>query len=172
MTTIETVVTFLEMRAKHLVLVPVPAIPKLMLMRAESPSVGFYRYLYDAVGRDYYWVDRKRLADAELAAIIQEDRVQVWVTYVAGQPAGYFEVDAREAPGQVELAYLGLTPAFHGLGLGKWMLAEAIRACWAGNPQRVVVETCTLDGPGALSLYQKMGFVPYDRQDKIIEVGD
>jgi len=27
------------------------------------PSVAFYRFLYDSVGRDWNWVDRKRLSD-------------------------------------------------------------------------------------------------------------
>ena len=61
-------------------------------------------------------------------------------------------------------------PAFQGLGLGSWLLAEAIRACWARKPARVIVETCTLDSPAALPLYQKMGFTPYAREDKTLEI--
>lgn len=172
MASIEVTVTYLEMTAEPALHVPTPAIPKLMLMRAEKPSVAFYRYLYDAVGHGYSWTDRKRLGDGELAAILQDERVEVWVTYVAGQPAGYFEVDAREAPAHVELMYFGLTPEFHGRGLGKWLLAEAIRACWARKPGRVIVETCTLDGPAALPLYQKLGFVPFARKTKVVETED
>ena len=169
MNRVETIVTFLEMRAEPLHRVPVPALPRLMLMRAEQPSTGFYRFLYDAVGRDFFWVDRRKLDDQELAAIVHDERVEVWVVYVAGQPAGYFEVDARSAPETVELMYLGLTPEFRGKGLGKWMLAEAIRACWAKSPERVIVETCTLDSPAALPLYQKMGFTPYHRKHKVVD---
>ena len=167
---VETTVTMLEMLAEPLLQVPVPAIPKLMLMRAEQPSVAFYRFLYDVVGRDYTWVDRKALSDSELACIIHDERVEIWVVHVAGQPAGYFEIDGRGAPELVELLYLGLVPEFHGRGLGKWLLAEAIRACWAQRPKRVVVETCTLDGPAALPLYQKMGFRPYARKQKWVDV--
>jgi GNAT superfamily N-acetyltransferase len=167
---VSTTVTFLEMKDEPLLHVVAPSNLKLMLMRAERPSVGFYRFLYDAVGRNYQWTDRKRLSDDDLSAIIGDERVEVWVVYVAGQPAGYFEVDARREPGEVELLYLGLTRDFHGIGLGKWLLAQAIRACWARKPQRVIVETCTLDGPAALPLYQKLGFVPYDRREKIVTV--
>jgi GNAT superfamily N-acetyltransferase len=165
---LETTVTFLEMREELHHHVATPTNLKLMLMRAERPSVGFYRYLYDAVGRNYIWVDRRKLSDEELARIIGDERVEVWVLYAAGEPAGYFEIDRRSGP-ITELQYFGLIPAFHGRGLGKWFLAEAIRACWAAKPERVVVETCTLDGPAALPLYQKMGFVPYDRQTKILD---
>ena len=52
--------------------------------------------------------------------------------------------------------------------LGKWLLAEAIRAAWAKLPKRVIVQTCTLDGPAALPLYQKMGFTPYAQEPKIM----
>ncbi|MFO1121190.1 MAG: GNAT family N-acetyltransferase [Hyphomicrobiales bacterium] len=166
---IETTVTMLEMRAEPLLHVPPPAIPKLMLMRAEQPSADFYHFLYDGVGRDLAWVDRKRLSQEDLLTIIHDERVAIWVAYSAGQPAGYFEVDQRALPSQVELEYFGLLPAFRGRGLGKWLLAEAIRACWAGKPERVIVETCTLDGPAALPLYQKMGFAPYARLQKVIE---
>ena len=170
----ETVVTYLEMQAEplHLPHAPTPALPKLMLMRAESPSTGFYRYLYDAVGHTHMWIDRKTLTDEALAAIIQDPEVEVWVVYVAGQPAGYFEIDGRDAPAVVELVYLGITQDFQRMGLGKWLLAEAIRACWARSPERVIVETCTLDGSSALPLYQKMGFTPYDRRTKTITVPD
>jgi GNAT superfamily N-acetyltransferase len=168
---IETTVTFLEMRAEPQLHVPPPANLKLLLLHAEKPSVTFYRFLYGAVGHTYHWVDRDKLDDAELAAIVQDARVEIWVAYAAGQPAGYFEVDATPLP-DVELQYFGLIPQFQGLGLGKWLLAEAIRACWARRPERVIVQTCTLDGAAALPLYQKLGFVPYDRTEKVVEVSD
>ena len=170
MPTLQTTVTFLEMTAEPLLRVAPPAKVKISLMCVEAPAVAFYRFLYDAVGRSFHWVDRKQLGDAELAAIIHDPNVEVWVVNVGGQPAGYFEVDARRAPVEVELEYFGLLPEFHGLGLGKWLLAEAIRACWSRKPLRVSVQTCTLDGPAALPLYQKLGFEAYDRMEKTVEI--
>lgn len=170
MTALHTTVTFLEMTAEPLLHIAPPGNLKISLMRAEAPAVAFYRFLYDAVGRSFHWVDRKRLSDAELSAIIANELVEVWVVYVGGQPAGYFEVDARRTPEEVELEYFGLLPQFHGQGLGKWLLAEAIRACWSRKPARIVVQTCTLDGPAALPLYQRLGFMPYDRQEKVMEI--
>lgn len=165
---LQTTVTFLEMHAEPNLRVAQPVNMRLMLLRAERPTVPFYRFLYDSVGRPYHWIDRKQIDDEELAGIIQHQDVEVWVLYVDGQPAGYFEIDGREKE-TVELQYLGLIPDFHGRGLGKWLLAEAIRACWARKPERVIVETCTLDGPAALPLYQKLGFTPYARKDKTVE---
>jgi len=168
---VKTTVTFLEMKAEPRLHFPPPVNLKLMLVRAEQPSVGFYRYLYDAVGRDFLWVDRKKLSDKKLLAAIRAEGVEVWVLYVAGVPAGYFEVNGRDKSA-VELEYFGLMPQFHGRGLGKWFMAEAIKACWAHKPEKIMVETCTLDGPAALPLYQRMGFVPVARKDKVMTVSD
>ncbi len=162
---IESIVTSLEMRNEpaHPAVHP-PASLKLALLRAERPAVEFYRYLYDVVGRDWNWVDRKRLSDDALAAIVGDERVEIYVPYVGGVPAGYAELDRRQAP-DIELAYFGLAPGFIGLGLGRYLLDWVIRRAWEYAPTRLWVHTCTLDHPSALPLYQRMGFVPY-RQDR------
>jgi len=61
---LETVVTFLEMKARPAAIPPPQPKGKIALLRALDPPVHFYRYLYDAIGRDYHWVDRKRMSDA------------------------------------------------------------------------------------------------------------
>ncbi len=162
---IESIITSLEMHSApaHPALHP-PASLKLALLRAENPSVEFYRYLYDVVGRDWNWVDRKRLSDDALAAIVGDERVEIYVPYVGGVPAGYAELDRRQAP-DIELAYFGLAHDFIGLGLGRYLLDWVIRRAWEYGPARLWVHTCTLDHPSALPLYQRMGFVPY-RQDR------
>jgi GNAT superfamily N-acetyltransferase len=164
-----TIVTFLEMMAEPIHHVPHPSGLKLMLTRTESITTAFYRFLYHAVGGHHAWLDRKNMSDAELSPLIHGKGVDVWVLYCNGQPAGYFELGPA-GDDTVELEYFGLIPEFQGRGLGKWFLAEAIRAGWAKQPQRLIVQTCTLDGPAALPLYQKMGFTPYDQQVKTISV--
>jgi len=159
-------VTYLEMFAEPLLTVPMPA-KKLALMKAEKPPVHYSRYLYETVGADYTWVDRQRISDSELAAFTHDDAVETYVLFHDGWPAGYFELDCRHMP-DVELAYFGLFPEATGLGLGRYLLAQAIRTAWSHNPERVHVETCTLDHPAALPLYQKMGFAPYKQADKEI----
>ena len=167
--TVDTVVTFLEMtEAPHTHVHP-PANIKVALIHVEQPPVHYYRYLYDAVGNGYKWVDRKKMSDADLAKEIQADGIEIFAAYVGGVPAGYFELDCRNR-NEVWLAYFGLIPDFHGMGLGKWLLSEAITMAWSKQPKVVKVETCTLDGPRALPLYQRMGFVPYERKEKTMEL--
>ena len=166
--TVETTVTFLEMTTPAAQRVPAPANLKLALMLAENPPVHFYRYLYDTIGRSHHWVDRRRLSDAELSDALTAKGVEIFVAYGNGVPAGYFELDWRNG-GEIWLAYFGIIPDFRGRGLGKWLLSEALATAWLKVPERVRVETCTLDDPRALPLYQRMGFAPYERRQKTME---
>ncbi len=100
---------------------------------------------------------------AALEAIIQDPRVDVFVLYVDGAPAGYFELDRRPEP-DIDLAYFGIMPEFTGRRLGPYLLAQAIEAAWRHEPRRLTVNTCTLDHPKALPLYQRFGFRTYDKQ--------
>mgnify|MGYP000172315698 CR=1 FL=1 len=131
------------------------------ILRVHSPSVQYYRYLYRSVGRPYQWIDRALLADHELAQIVQDDRVEIYLLEVAGQPAGYCELDRRQ-PGEIELAYFGLFPGFLGQGLGKYFLWWALDRAWSYGPRRVWVHTCDLDHEAALPNYLKAGFTIYD----------
>jgi GNAT superfamily N-acetyltransferase len=165
---IESVITHLEMLAPPAT-PPLPA-PRngLDIEQAVRPTVSFYRYLYNTVGEPWLWGDRRKLSDAELAAIVQHPAVEVYVLWVHGVPAGYAELDGR-VEGEVELAYLGLIPEFIGQKLGPYLLDWAIRTAWARDPRRVWVHTCTLDHPGALAMYERAGFRVFERET---EVGD
>ena len=166
-------ITYLEMTAR-------PALPsvhpaagtKYALLRAEQPTVGFYRFLYNAVGGDWRWWYRRQLSDAELAGILADERVEVFVLYVDGAPAGYFELDRRAQTaavgGTIDLAYFGLMPHCVGRGLGRYLLHAAIEQAWSYAPARLTVNTNTMDHPRALPLYQKVGFVPYRQEEQEI----
>jgi len=158
------VVTYLEMTERGSLPHVTPKTRNYVLMQAHDITVRFYRYLYDAVGQPWYWTDRKKLSDAALSAIIHDDAVDVYVLYVGGAPAGFYELDARKMP-TVDLAFFGIMPEYIGLGLGPYLLSQALETMWHKEPERVLVNTCTLDHPKALPLYQRFGFRPYDRQE-------
>ncbi|MBX7151763.1 GNAT family N-acetyltransferase [bacterium] len=138
--------------------------PGTSVIRAEKPTVSFYRYLYNTVGASWLWVDRRKMKDVELRTIIQDPKIEVNVLYVGGTPAGYAELDLRQ-PGEIELGYFGLIPDFVGQGLGKYLLTWAVDAAWKKNPKRFWVHTCSLDHPTALPLYQKCGFTIYKTEE-------
>ncbi len=164
MKTLETTVTYLEMFERPETHAQRPSNINAALLVTKDMPLHFYRYLYFNVGIHWSWETRLRLKDEELAEAIHNPNVEITVLYLDGAPAGFYEVN-RTATDTNDLAYFGMMPHGAGKGLGRWFLSNAIDACWAGNPSRVTVNTCTLDHPAALPLYQKLGFKPY-RQSK------
>lgn len=161
---VETTVHYLEMTAPHPRRVPAPR-AGLTVEHVPAPTVAFYRALYDAVGKDYHWLSRRKMADADLAAILNDPRNEVHVLRVDGAAAGFAELDRRR-PEEIELVQFGLTRAFIGQGLGKWFLQWTLERAWTYGPQRIWLHTCTLDHPAALPNYLKAGFALY-RQETI-----
>jgi GNAT superfamily N-acetyltransferase len=144
-----------------------PAVP-VEVTRAELPSPELNRYLYTAVGGDWFWVDRLPWSWQRWYDWLDRPGVETWVASVRGTPAGYVELDGS-GPGEVELAYFGLLPAFLGRGIGGHLLTVGLRQAWRlagrwpGRPpvRRVWVHTCSLDGPAALANYQARGMRLY-----------
>ena len=128
------------------------------LVRVGRPAPELSRFLYTAVGGDWYWVDRLGWTYAQWSDWVSGPGRVTFLAQVEGAPAGYGELDP--APdGDVEVAYFGLLPAFIGQGLGGWLLAEVTARAWAvPGARRVWVHTCSLDGPAALTNYQRRGF--------------
>ncbi len=162
MKTIPTKTTYLQMLSPPATTIVIPP-GGVEVRRLESPSVEEYRALYRGVGAEYNWVDRLIMPDEDLRRIVQDERVEVHELTVAGSPAGYAELD-RRTPGEIELAYFGLFPAFIGRGLGKFLLQRAVDIAWAHHPRRVWVHTCDLDHKAALGNYLKAGFAIYDER--------
>lgn len=170
MRTVLVTVTYLEMKSPDQCS-PAPGWPEpVAVRRAERPPVSFYRYLYDTVGADWDWYERRRLSDDALAAIIHDDAVEVYVLHVLGAPAGYAELD-RRVEDEVEIAYFGLMPNHVGRGLGPALLGWALERAWSYRPRRVWLHTCSLDHPGALAVYRRAGFEVYDREVISAEIG-
>lgn len=126
-----------------------------MLTRAEIPCPEFSRFLYRAVGGDWYWMDRFGWSYQDWQTWAA--RVETWTAYVRGTPAGYFELETRPDD-TVHLALFGLLRWAIGQGLGGWLLTRAIERAWERGARIVTVNTCSLDGPYALANYQARGF--------------
>jgi GNAT superfamily N-acetyltransferase len=161
-------ITYLEMLAQPTRPPPPAPMRPLALLRANKPTVSFYRYLYNTVGEPWMWHERRALSDPALAAIIQDPKVEIFVLYADGVPAGYFELD-RRVPSEVELSFFGLIPEFIGLGLGRYLLGCAVATAWSGKPSRFWLHTCGYDHPRALGYYQRAGFVPYRQETRFFD---
>ena len=104
--------TYLQMFARPERVVPPPR-EGLAVVHAKKPTVAYYRFLYDGVGRDYDWTSLKKLSEAELAALRNDPRLEVHVLMADGVPAGFAELD-RRMDGEIELVQFGLMPEFIG----------------------------------------------------------
>jgi GNAT superfamily N-acetyltransferase len=124
---------------------------------------SFFRYLYAEVGRAYRWTDRLSWTDEQVRAYLDAGDVGLYVAYVDGAPAGYFEL-RRYPDRSVEVAYFGLLGDYIGRGLGGWLLTRAVELAWGDQPERVWLHTCTLDHPNALPNYLRRGFRPVRRE--------
>ncbi len=161
MATIDVKVYYLEM-LKHESRPTSQPRPGLSVIHAKNPTVAYYRFLYNAVGRDYHWFTRGRLPDAELAASLSHPLNEIQVLHVEGTPAGFAELDRRT--NEIELVQFGLMREFIGQGLGKYFLHWTIDYVWSYRPTRFWLHTCTLDHAAALPNYQKAGFVVYKEE--------
>jgi GNAT superfamily N-acetyltransferase len=159
---VDVTVYYLEMIAPSDRVVPAPR-SGLSVVNVESPTVPYYRSLYDAVGKEFYWLSRRRMSDEALAAILSDSGNEMHILVVDGTPAGFAELDRRR-PDEIELVQFGLIREFIGQGLGKWFLQWTIDKAWSYRPKRFWLHTCTLDHPNALPTYTKAGFVLYKQE--------
>ncbi len=149
--------TYLEMRDRSQVHQAYRERGDLEIKQITTPLPEFNRFLYTAVGGDWYWLDRLAWTYQQWLDWLDRPEVQTWVAYMSGAPAGYFELEAQ-AEGDVELVYFGLLPRFIGEGLGAHLLTIAVEQAWEMGARRVWLHTCTLDHPSALANYCARGF--------------
>ena len=164
----EVTITYLEMPERPSY--PRPHQPlghQAALLHAEKPPVWYFMCLYNAVGSPYQWTDRHAENEDDLRGFVQHPDVALYTLIRQGWPAGFFMLDRREA-GICDLAYFGLVPEMVGQGYGKFLLQEAVLTGWEHEgTEKLTVNTCSLDHPRALALYQSAGFEPV-RQETII----
>jgi len=164
---IDVTVTFLEMTAPPARFPPLPVHRQVALLKTRNIPLHFYRYLMDRVGRKWHWVNALRLTDEELAESLDLPGREIRVLYLDGAPAGLFDLKPH-LPQSVDLAYFGMMEQAMGQGIGRWFLGAALEAAWSHRPNTVTVQTCTLDHPAALPLYQKLGFSPVGQTHELV----
>ena len=167
-TVLEDTITYLEMLQRPAGRRAPAPLDKLALMRAEDCTVSFYRYLYDTVGEPWLWFERRIIEDDAVAAQIHRPTIEIFVLYVRGVPAGFFELDTA-APRETKLCYFGLIPDFIGRRLGPYLLQAAIDRAWSRPIDRFWLHTSTFDHPKALRVYQQAGFVVYARRTVLFD---
>lgn len=127
------------------------------LRRAEIPCPELSRFFYSNVGADWNWTDRLDWSHTQWRDWVSGPGYELWIPYVQGTPAGYFELDG-ESGGDVELVFFGLLPQFRRQGIGGAMLTRAVERAWSRPARRVWLHTCSFDDPAAMPNYLARGF--------------
>ena len=125
--------------------------------RVEIACPEFNWFLHQAVGAEFRWGGREGWGRREWAAYVNRAALETWVAYVAGTPAGYYELE-KEKDGSVRIECLGLLKQFFGQGLDSALLTKAVKRCWQMDANRVWLRTCSHDHPHALQNYLARGF--------------
>jgi GNAT superfamily N-acetyltransferase len=162
---------YLEMLSRDTLRHSEPPDGEVHVERADIPSPELSRFLYTAIGGDWYWLDRLGWDYARWLDYLDRPAVETLVLYVSGTPAGFVELEVQ-ADDNVEIVYFGLMPGFIGRGLGGYLLGVGVERAWAQGAQRVWVHTCSLDGPNALANYTARGFRVYDQQVESVQLPD
>ena len=169
MTRLQTVVTHLAMQPPYRQIAQIDWPAGVTFTKVEAIPLTSYRSLYDRVGRKWHWVNRRHLTDKQLAALIYHKATEIYVLSRGDDTIGYVELNFRLFP-QVEIVFVGLVEEEIGKGLGSLMVQSALHLITARAPNRIIIQTCTLDHPSALGLYQKLGFTAVNR--KQVEIID
>lgn len=162
-------VTYVEMLSYHQREIAPPideSGERVSVERLFPLAVADYRHYYNAVGKDWHWLSRRKMPDADLARIIDDPASEFHLLRVNSQFTGFVELDRRSTP-EIEITQFGLTPPFIGKGWGKWFLQWAIDKAWSYHPTRLWLHTCDLDHPAALPNYLKAGFTIF--KEEVIE---
>lgn len=166
---IPVVVTYLAMTSLEELRPGGPAPKGVGLVQVPAADAGAAaREGYLAVGGRWLWTDRRHLTGAEWQRILEAEQGEVWHARDAAGLVGYFHL-ARNGS-DVDIRYFGLVQRCIGRGIGGWLLTRAVERCWALDPDRVTLNTCTLDGPGALPNYLKRGFAVLREEHRVKEL--
>ena len=167
---LEVTVTDLAMtRAPHFRVVPCPP-GKLALLLAEGITVSYYRYLYNIIGERWFWWERRAIDDGALEAIITHEQVEIYILYIDGVPGGFAEIDYTKFDQEslVDIAVLGLVPAYMGKGYGLYLANWIVDGIWQREPKRLTARVTSFDHPRAAGLLQQVGFTPVSQYVEMI----
>ncbi|MBN9088448.1 MAG: GNAT family N-acetyltransferase [Reyranella sp.] len=150
--TLPVTITYLEIAPKDWTRRGQPPRIAIEIVRVPRPTAAVYFDLYDRVGRDWLWYERRLLGEAALTALLNRPGHEVHVALHDGALVGYFELYDDE------IVFFGLTPEYIGQRIGPWLLDRAIERGFTRGAATLVLNTNTVDHPRALDTYRKAGF--------------
>lgn len=127
------------------------------LRREQLPMAAVVaQECYRRVGSDWHWQDRMAWDTDAWTTALDIPGTELWTARAGEMLIGFFLLVRHDTEAEIKL--FGLVPEWIGRRVGGWLLTEAIRRAWATDPTRVILNTCSLDGPAALPNYLARGF--------------
>lgn len=144
---------------------PAPMRAKFFIHTLPNPTADLFRVLYHEIGHEWGWYEQKLNSDHRLQARLSHPQNHFLIlsdhANLLQNPAeimGFIELDWR-IQARPNIFLFGLRSACQGQKLGGFFLNHALNYLFDDpETQRITVDTCTLDHPSALGLYQRLGF--------------
>ena len=161
--------TYLEISADAPLRPPSRPRPAYELRQAVGITPDYARFLYRGVGYPWNWTRRAGWSYAKWERYLADEGGEIWVAYVGGTVAGYFEL-VDEGDNGMEIRQFGMFPSFTGRGLGGHLLCDAVEHGRSIGSGRVWLHTCTADHPHALANYRARGMQRFKEEEKYEDV--
>jgi GNAT superfamily N-acetyltransferase len=129
------VVTYLEMHSPAELRPKWSADLQFVVREAKVRQGPLNRFLYEYVGGDWAWNEKRVWSDEEWRQYAESERLRTFVASYGGALAGYYELE-RDELAHVQIVYFGLTPPFVGRGFGAALLSDAITSAWSWDARR------------------------------------
>jgi len=124
----------------------------------SPPSRGDYLALFHRVGDPWLWHGRLVGGGPAVDAWLKSPHARIFRLMTPEGAAGLAELDLSHR-GEVELAYFGLCPEWHGRGVGGYLMRSVLAQAWSDPAvERVWLHTCSEDHPDAVAIYRHFGF--------------
>mgnify|MGYP001224620529 CR=1 FL=1 len=146
---------------------------KTRISKMQNPNPKFTQWLYQHIGRDWWWVGRYYWSMDQWKNRFRNPSVSLWLMETSSKlemhPAGYYELEKHEAS-DIEISSFGLLPHSIGKGLGGHMLTDGLERAFDMGAKRVWVETSSLDHRYALENYKARGMEVYMIRQHMLSV--
>ena len=143
----------------------------------EKPDIGLFRFLYHEVGHPWRWYEQHELSDETIERRLHADDSQFYLLYPQAKMArierqdimGFCEFSCCHSISPNVFLY-GLCAPYQGKGLGRRFLYQLLAQQFLDDKvDSITIDTCTLDHPSALPIYQSLGFKKFDEMRKQIQ---
>lgn len=163
-TDVEVIVYYLQMDDPAELRAKPPLHDGLSLSRSTDTTGRINRDFYHRVGSVWHWTDRADWSEERWNHYAGNTSLHTLIARESDNPVGYAELE--KVQDEVRIHLFGLLPDAIGRGNGGFFLSEVIRHAWSMQPNRITVNTCSLDHPAALQNYLNRGMRIIDTRKK------